>query len=146
MNVNVKTLTASAILPTYATAGAACFDIYADGGVLIHQNSSSAIVSTGLAFEIPEGYVMEIYSRSGHGFNNDIRLANCVGIIDSDYRGELFVKLKLDDSGYDDVFVVNYGDRIAQAKIVPVERAVFNVVDKLNETERGEKGLGSTGF
>jgi len=146
IDVNIKQLTPSSIIPTYATGGAACFDIYADGEALLHQNCPTAVVSTGLAFEIPEGYVMNVYSRSGHGFKNDVRLGNCVGKIDSDYRGALFIKLTLDTAGYDDVFVINYGDRIAQAEIVPVERVSFNIVETLNKTERGENGLGSTGW
>ena len=86
-----------AIIPTYGTEGAACFDLYAvacEKETFVH---SSVIFRTGLSFEIPEGYAMLVFSRSGHGFKNDIRLANGVGIIDADYRGEVMVKLTNDN-------------------------------------------------
>ena len=86
---------------------------------------------------------MNIYSRSGHGFKDDVRLANCVGKIDSDYRGEGLVKLAIDAPyGYFKVFP---GDRIAQAEVVKIDRCVFEEVDELSSTERGDNGFGSTG-
>ena len=83
-----------------------------------------------------------IYSRSGHGFKNDIRLANCTGVIDSDYRGE--VKVKLTSDGDCD-FAVNAGDRIAQAMLIPVPKVELMAVTELSDTERGTGGFGSTG-
>lgn len=142
-------------LPTYSTMGAGCFDIRADDcanenkvnlendwKISIPPNSS-VVFCTGLFFEVPEGKVLMVYSRSGHGFNSDIRLANCVGVIDSDYRGELKVKLTNDSSEWE--FIVQQGDRIAQAMLIDVEQVQFEVVDELTETERGTGGLGSTG-
>jgi len=142
MNIKVKTLSALAQLPAYATAGAACFDIttVSDGVDIIPGNS--AVLKTDLAFEIPPGHVMMVYSRSGHGFKNGIRLANGTGVIDSDYRGELMVRLHNDG---DRVFSVNRGDRIAQAMIVPVAQVAFETVDELSATARGVGGFGSTG-
>lgn len=141
MNINIKKLVPEAKEPTYATDGSGCFDLYGltDGVVF---DGRPLKCSTGLAFEIPMGLVMEVFSRSGDGFNHDVRLANCVGIIDSDYRGELFVKLT-GDSGKP--FGVKAGERIAQAKLVESPRCTFNVVDELSSTARGEGGLGSTG-
>lgn len=141
MNINIKKLSPLAKMPTYATDGSGWFDIYGltDGIVL---DGHPLKCSTGLAFEIPLGWAMEVYSRSGDGFNRDVRLANCVGIIDADYRGELFVKLT-GDSGKP--FEVKSGERIAQAKLVESPRCTFSVVDELSSTARGTGGLGSTG-
>lgn len=140
MQIKTKRLTPEAKLPTYATDGSGCFDIYCtnDGWV-----QDTAVFNTGLSFEIPVGYVMLVFSRSGHGFKNDIRLANCVGIIDSDYRGELKVKLTNDEKI--DGMAVYVGDRIAQAMVIPFEQVQFLEVDELSETERGTCGFGSTG-
>jgi dUTP pyrophosphatase len=128
-------------LPVYATDGSGCFDIFADNYDKFSHNSLT--YSTGLKFEIPEGYVMLVFSRSGHGFNKDIRLANCVGVIDSDYRGELKVKLTLDAPCAGDPMPPR-GERIAQALIAPVPKIEFNEVTSLSTTQRGEGGLGST--
>jgi dUTP pyrophosphatase len=142
MNIKVKTLSAQAQLPTYATAGAACFDIATTSDSVDITPGSSAVLKTDLSFEIPEGHVMMVYSRSGHGFKNGVRLANGTGVIDSDYRGELMVKLHNDGNR---VFSVNRGDRIAQAMIVPVTQVIFDAVDELSDTARGTGGFGSTG-
>ena len=143
MELKIKKLHQYARTPSYATEGAGCFDIHA----LVQDfyelgEGESAVFSTGLAFEVPEGWVMEVYSRSGHGFKNGVRLANCVGIIDSDYRGELKIKLK--NEGVEPLIVVD-GDRIAQAKLVPAPQVHFVEVEELGETARGEGGFGSTG-
>lgn len=143
MIVKIKKLHEDAVVPTYATMGSACFDIRAItsvGNVMICKDSSQ-VFNTGLAFEVPENHVMMVFSRSGHGFNSDVRLANCTGIIDSDYRGELLVKLRTDGNG----FAVGNGDRIAQGMIIPVERVNFTEVDALVDTARGDGGIGSTG-
>jgi dUTP pyrophosphatase len=87
---------------------------------------------------------MLIFSRSGHGFKNNIRLSNCTGVIDSDYRGEVQVKLASDDPD-GAVFSVAHGDRIAQAMVLPIEQVSFEEVTELSTTERGEGGFGSTG-
>lgn len=140
-SLRVKRLDERAQLPTYGTEGAACFDLYAlEGGQA--SSRGSVLVRTGLAFDIPEGWVMLVYSRSGHGFKHAVRLANCTGVIDSDYVGEVMVKLANDS---DFSFEVTAGDRVAQAMLVPVQRFSFVEVDELKETERGEGGFGSTG-
>lgn len=144
--MRVKLTRPGARLPTYGTAGAACFDLYAVMDYPVEVYSGTSItVNTGMAFEIPEGFVMLVYSRSGHGFNSDVRLSNCVGVIDSDYRGEIKVKVRRDGNDWIDPFVVNHGDRIAQAMVIPVQQVQFEQVDELSDTERGEGGMGSTG-
>lgn len=141
MQVKIKKLHSNAIIPSYQSLGAGAFDLHSVEGSYCYQGGPT-IVRTGLAFEIPEGHVMLVFSRSGHGFKEDVRLANCVGVIDSDYRGEVKVKLTKDSHEY---FYISSGDRIAQAIILPFEQAQFVVVDELGSTERGEKGFGSTG-
>lgn len=146
MKVKIKKLHPAAIIPQYATTGAACFDLHAicDPSPLLFINEDSLLANTGLSFEIPEGHVMMVYSRSGHGFKHDIRLANCTGVIDSDYRGEVMVKLTRDNFIAPPLTISN-GDRIAQAMIVPVDRVEFEEVKELTDTERGTGGFGSTG-
>lgn len=147
MKVKVKKLHPDAKLPVYATDGAGCFDLHAlESEFDILTSSLPVKVSTGLSFEIPEGYVMLVFSRSGHGFKHGIRLSNCVGVIDSDYRGEVKVKLHKDSTLLNQVFRVNKGDRIAQAMIVPIPKIEFVEVDELSDTERGDSGFGSTGM
>lgn len=149
MKLKVKKLVPEAIVPDYATAGAACFDLHACMGPIatsyhMANPGTPATIKTGLAFEIPEGHVMLIFSRSGHGFKNDIRLANCVGVIDSDYRGEVQVKLTNDNTDGQSL-TFRHGDRIAQAMVIPVQQVQFQEVEELSSTERGEGGFGSTG-
>lgn len=146
MHLKVKRLTETATIPTYATDGSACFDLYADCGDLAvaHQSQfQSVVIKTGLAFDIPKGWVMQIFGRSGLAFSKDIRLANCTGIIDSDYRGEVAVKLTRDSA--ENMTPVKHGDRVAQAMLVPVEQVNLVEVYELSETHRGDGGFGSTG-
>lgn len=127
MQLKIKKTHPQAQMPTYATDGAACFDIRAlERGEVPPQDA--VIFATGLSVEVPEGWALMLYSRSGHGFNHDIRLANCVGIIDSDYRGE--IKVKLTNDNHFKYLSVAAGDRICQ---------------ELTDTERGTGGFGSTG-
>lgn len=142
MTLKVKKTHLEAQLPSYGSFGAACFDLYAADFVDHSRRDNTAIYDTGLAFEIPFGYCMMIYSRSGYGFSKDIRLSNVVGVIDSDYRGSVRVKLR-GDGAVAPLFEV--GDRIAQAMIIPVNRVGFEYVDELDSTDRGAGGFGSTG-
>lgn len=151
MEIKTQPLHPDAILPLRTTDGAACFDLHAliePDPKLIHPRrrhlnaGGKLTVRTGLAFEIPVGHCMLIFSRSGHGFKNDVRLSNSVGVIDSDYRGEVQIALRNDGSA---AMPVNHGDRIAQAMILPVPGAVFVRADELGETARGTGGFGSTG-
>lgn len=148
MKINVKKTHPDAQLPVYATDGSGCFDfkvLKSDipyEAVYIHDGATK-VMRTGLAFEIPQDHVMLIFSRSGQGFKHDTRLANCVGVIDSDYRGEVMIKLTK-DSRASTSLVINNGDSIAQGMIVPVPKVKFTVTDELSETERGAGGFGST--
>lgn len=148
MKLGVKLIHPGARMPTYATSGAACFDLYAVSDIP-HElyQGTSVVIPTGLIFDIPEGYVLLVYSRSGHGFNYDVRLANAVGVIDSDYRGEVKVKLTRDESpgSWLNQFHISQGDRIAQAMLMPVEQVQLEQVDEVEATVRGEGGFGSTG-
>jgi dUTP pyrophosphatase len=128
-------------VPRYATPGSACFDLHTVGGGLVEPLSAKSF-PIGLAVEVPEDHVMLIFSRSGHGFKHAVRLTNCVGVIDSDYRGEVGCKLHNDSA---QEFMVNAGDRVAQAMILPVKQVEFIFADELSDTERGTGGYGSTG-
>lgn len=154
MQVKVKKMFEDVVLPEYATPGSACFDIRAHisskNGYTFNTTvfENAAIYSTGLQFEIPEGNVMLVFSRSGQGFKDNVRLANCVGVIDSDYRGELKVKLTKDfpnEGDRDRVQVVRHGDKIAQGMVIPYAQMQFVEVGELSDTVRGEGGFGSTG-
>lgn len=144
--LKVKRLHPDAIMPKYATDGSACFDLHAvvDRPLVVFKECA---FRTGLAFEVPQGHVLLIFSRSGHGFRHDTRLVNCVGVIDSDYRGEVMVKLRRDrrDDGRTGALHIQPGDRIAQAMLVPIPRVQLVEVDQLSETARGTGGFGSTG-
>lgn len=150
MQLKFKQLDPAAELPRYATDGAACFDIK----VLCEKDcdptrwkltifNDSIVCRTGLSVEVPPGYALMLYSRSGHGFKDDVRLANCVGVIDSDYRGELMVKLTCDS--LDGEFTVNAGDRIVQGMLVPAPQHELEWADELSDTARGAGGFGHTG-
>jgi dUTP pyrophosphatase len=140
MILKVKKLHSDAVLPRYQSDGAACFDLVAVD--CIDYGDGTALYSTGLAFDIPQGYVLLVYSRSGHGFSKNTRLTNCVGVIDSDYRGEVFVKLIRDDDFYT---MPKIGDRVAQAMLMPVNQVEIQECEEMSETKRGVNGFGSTG-
>lgn len=132
-------------LPSYETAGAAGADVRAnlpDRGSLTLQPGARCLVPTGLRIEIPKGYEVQIRPRSGLALKHGITLPNAPGTIDSDYRGPLGVILM---NAGDAPFVVGHGDRIAQMVVAPVIQAQFEVIDGLDETERGSGGFGSTG-
>lgn len=128
-------------LPKKASAGAACFDIQSVDDTEIAPRHAG-IVRTGLKFKLPENHVLLIFSRSGHGFKHNVRLSNCIGIIDSDYRGE--VKISLQNDG-DETFSVRYGDRVAQGLIVPIPQVSMVAGVVIADTARGAGGFGSTG-
>ena len=143
-NINIKVVAKEgAKLPLYKTSGAAGADICALlEKPLVIESGKSAMIPTGLFFEIPEGYEVQIRPRSGLAAKNGVTVLNTPGTIDSDYRGEINVILiNLGDKP----FTVNIGDRIAQMLVAPVIQAEFSVVTSLDETERGAGGFGSTG-
>ncbi len=132
-----------AVLPVYKTSGAAGADVCAlvEETVAI-EPGMSAMIPTGLFFEIPEGYEIQVRPRSGLAFKNSVTVINTPGTIDSDYRGELNVLLINHGK---EKFLVNSGDRIAQIIVAPVTQGIFETVESLSETERGAGGFGSTG-
>ena len=143
MEIQIKRMRSSAILSKYQTALAAGFDFHAaiDSPKILHPHERYAF-PTGLAMAIPAGYALSIYSRSGLGLKYGVVMANGVGLIDADYRGEISVLLT--NNGGED-FVIEPGMRIAQGVIFRHETAEWSLTDKLDETERGDRGFGSTG-
>lgn len=145
MKINIKyNSKEGAIVPEYKTAGAAGADLCA---YLPSQNvtlspGKSALIPTGLFFEIPDGYEVQVRPRSGLAAKNGITVLNTPGTIDSDYRGE--VKVILINLGEEE-FTINNGDRIAQMVVAPVTTADFTFAENLSETDRGSSGMGSTG-
>lgn len=150
MEIKFKKLTETAQTPTKADSGAAGYDLYADIPRLetidIESNETD-LISTGLALEIPNGYWCGIYARSGLAVNQKIRLANCVAVIDSSYRGEIKIPLHNDANIANDNTrqQISHGDRIAQLIIHKCEEIEFTQTDEMSDTERGTGGFGSTG-
>ncbi len=147
--VKIKRLTPDAVLPFRGSKGAAAWDITAlDVKLNVVQTQGGARqprawwITTGLAVEIPEGYCMKIYARSGLGTANFLRPSNCVAIIDSDYRGEIKLRMIADEGGL--AIEPKAGMVIAQAVIEKVEPVTWTEVDELSETDRGDNGFGST--
>ena len=141
LHVRFKREHPEARVPAYATAGASCMDLSSvDAGLV--PVGGSRVFSTGLSFAVPEGHVMLVFSRSGHGFKHGVRLSNSTGVIDSDYRGVVAVALRNDGEA---PFAVMPGDRIAQAMVVPLRLVDLVEADALDDTARGAAGFGSTG-
>ena len=166
MKIKAKRLSDTAKLPTYGSEKAACCDLYCDLRVnkcielnpnadykhmevdsdefphLFIAPHSTVKIPTGWAFQPPDGYAGFIYARSGISAKQGLRPANCLGICDEDYSGEYIVALHNDT---DDFQKINNCDRIAQLEFRPYEQAEFELVDELDETERGGGGFGSSG-
>ncbi len=143
MNIKVKKLKPGATVPTMGSKFAAGADLYSaeDADVVIGP-SETKFIGTGLAMEIPEGYVGLVYARSGLACKRGLAPANKVGVVDSDYRGE--IKVALHNHGKE-AQTVEKGERIAQMVIAPYLSVNYEEADELSETERGEGGFGSTG-
>lgn len=146
INVKIKQLSDTAIIPTYGSGNAACLDLYADFQgdttsqyILPHKTLK---IQTGFAFQPPENYCGLIFARSGLATKNGLRPANCVGVADADYTGEYIVALHNDT---DKIQYVHHGDRIAQLMFVETNKITLEIVDELEETERNSGGFGSTG-
>ena len=141
--VNIKKIKPNAAIPTYGSANAAGADLYAciDSTITI-ESGETVLVPTGLAMELPTGYAGLIYARSGLASKKGLAPANKVGVIDSDYRGEVLVALH-NHSPQD--ASIEPGERIAQLVITPYIMGVFQEADELSDTERGAGGFGSTG-
>lgn len=142
--VKIKKLTEKAIVPTYGTPFSAGADLYnAEEDPITVAPGETRLVHTGLSFEIPDGCVGLIFARSGLATKRGLAPANKVGVIDSDYRGEVMVSLFNQSR---EPQTVEYGERIAQLAIVPFIKAEFEASDELSETVRGCGGFGSTGM
>ena len=141
--MKIQLLTTSAKVPTRGSDEAAGYDLYADVQEVISiEPNETKLIPTGISIALPKGTFGGIYARSGLALKQGLRPANCVGVIDSDYRGPIGVALH-NDSGV--VREINPGDRIAQLIIQKYVSEEFEVVNTLDETERGSGGFGSTG-
>lgn len=146
-------------LPVYATKGASGADVYADiehinkkhlydGATLLTDTQillppgSRALIPSGIHVNIPEGYEIQVRDRSGLALKNGIIVTNGIGTIDEDYTGDIGVILTNTSK---EAFIINHGDRIAQLVMMKVEKMEWNLVEELENTERGEGGYGSTG-
>ena len=154
VNMKIKKLTETAVVPTKGTPDAAGLDLYSDIYKMHSEKKSPApdecwigpgetvMVSTGISMEIPQGYCGLIYARSGLATKRGLRPANCVGVIDSDYRGEIIVALHNDSS---EPQMIEHNERIAQMVITPYLSVTIEESIDLSDTERGSGGFGSTG-
>lgn len=143
MEIGIKKLTETAQIPMRGSDYAAGYDLYADiQEKLCVTPHNSVKIPTGLALEIPEGYFGAVYARSGLACKESLRPANCVGVIDADYRGPVMVVLHNDS---DQTREIIPGERVAQLVIMPFLPVLFKEVDDLSQTTRGEGGFGSTG-
>lgn len=143
MEIKIKKLNENAIIPKRGSKQAAGYDIYAcTNAPIVIAPHQTVKVGTGLSIEIPNGYFGAIFARSGLATKQGLRPANCVGVCDSDYRGEYIVALHND---LDEPQVINPMERIAQLIVVPYLAVEFNEVNELSDTKRGENGFGSTG-
>ena len=141
--MNTKKLDKRAVVPTYGSEFSAGADLYActDGDIVIAP-SKTVLIHTGIAMEIPEGLVGLVFARSGLATKRSLAPANKVGVIDSDYRGEIMVALH---NHSNEPQTVEAGERVAQLVLVPYIAAAFEEVGELDETARGAGGFGSTG-
>lgn len=142
-NVFVKRLCPDAVIPGKATIGSAGYDLHAClSEALQIEPGETRMIGSGFAIQLPTGYAAFIYARSGLGVKKGIVPANCVGVIDSDYRGEVMVGLRNQSS---EAFVVHNGDRIAQMVIAQVESPSLVECSELDSTLRADGGFGSSG-
>ena len=141
--MRIKKLHEKAVVPHYATEGSAGLDltVISDEDTIVIPYQGTKLCRTGLSFEIPKGYVGLVYIRSSVGAKLDLVLSNQVGVIDSDYRGEVMLPLRNLGRG---ARVIESGTRIAQMVITPILSSNIEVVDELTETKRGNGGFGST--
>lgn len=143
MEIKFKKLTETAQTPTRGSEYAAGYDLYADTDKeIMVEPHTTAMVGTGLSIAVPEGYFGAIFARSGLASKRGLRPANCVGVCDSDYRGEYIVALHNDS---DQMRSIAPGERIAQLVLMPFLHVEFVEAEELDETERGAGGFGSTG-
>lgn len=142
VELKIKKLNSNAVIPSYGSACAAGADLYSCEDEIIFAPGETKLVHTGIAMQIPDGYVGLIYARSGIATKRGLAPANKVGVIDSDYRGEIMVALH---NHSDKDAKIDAGERIAQIVIAPYLTVNFTETDDLDCTERGAGGFGSTG-
>ena len=154
--IKIKKLSQEAIVPTYQTLGASGFDFHALEDVMVFAGET-VLIRTGLSFELPEGYELQVRPRSGLSLKSGLRIPNSPGTIDSDYRGE--VMIMMENTRYNEYIVsssgekvpayrIKRGDRIAQGVICPVlsgKNVLLLLTDNLSDTSRDSGGFGSTG-
>lgn len=141
--IKIKKLTDTAKTPTRGSEHAAGYDMYADVKEDVQIKPHETVkIGTGLAMEIPDGYFGAIFARSGFATKEGLRPANCVGVCDSDYRGEYIVVIHNDS---EETRTITAGERIAQLVVMPYLPVTFDEVAELTDTNRGEGGFGSTG-
>lgn len=141
--IKIKKLTDTAKTPTRGSEHAAGYDMYADVKEDVQIKPHETVkIDTGLAMEIPDGYFGAIFARSGLATKEGLRPANCVGVCDSDYRGEYIVAIHNDS---EETRTITAGERIAQLVVMPYLPVTFDEVAELTDTNRGEGGFGSTG-
>ena len=143
LNIPIIRLIEDAIIPVYAKSGDAGADLVAAESVVLEPGGGRALISTGVAIAIPEGFAGFVQPRSGLALKHGVTCLNTPGLIDSGYRGEL--KVILVNTAPKEAFQVNKGERIAQLVIQKVEECDFQEVDELPDSERGETGFGSSG-
>ena len=143
LKIRVKKLSDTAKMPTRGSAEAAGYDLYADlEETVVIMPHETKMIGTGLSMELPSGYFGAIFARSGLAAKEGLRPANCVGVVDPDYRGPFMIALHNDsETGRR----VQPGERIAQMVLIPFLTAEFEETGELNETGRGSGGFGSTG-
>lgn len=143
LTLKVKKLSKDARLPKYQTDGSGAFDFYLPENAFIDTHKKSVKVPLGVAVEVPHGYGLFIIPRSSTGLKTTLRQSNSIGLIDSDYRGEIAVIL--DNLDEVEAYALNKGERIAQGYLVKLPHVNIVEVNELSETERGTGGFGSTG-
>ena len=143
MEIPITRIDSDLPLPKYAKEGDAGADLVSNENITLPPRGGRALISTGIAIAIPEGYAGFVQPRSGLAFKHGVTCLNTPGLIDSGYRGEL--KVLLINTDPDTPFEVVKGERIAQLVIQKVESVVFNEVDQLDDSDRGSGGFGSTG-
>ena len=139
--MRIKQLHPDAHVPTKGSIWSAGYDLYSTEEETLFSKETK-LIGTGWAIEIPDGYFGAIFARSGLAIKEGLRPANCVGVIDSDYRGEVKVGLHNDSK---EIRKIEKGERIAQLVIMPCKFVSLEIVDELEDTTRGEGGFGSTG-
>ena len=143
MTIKVKKVSPTAVIPTHGSSSAAGYDLYADiSEEMLVEPHTTVTVDTGLQLELPEGYFAGIFARSGIATREGLRPANCVGVCDSDYRGNYMVPIHNDS---DEVRKITVHEKIAQMIVMPYLPLEFEEVETLSSTVRGERGFGSTG-